>query len=262
MQVKDIMVEPLHIDKAQTLSNAMDMMEKTGMRRLLVTHNGNILGFITMRNIARELGTRKKASLPASSLHVTSATTNNFTKVLPEMKLTEAITIIDKMRGVLVVTGDSNTIGWITPNEILENSKLLDGIAEDAMIRKPITVNPSNRVSHARRLILDKDIGRLPVMEEEKLIGIITEKDIAKAMRAFRELVSSNQQDSRIRNLIVEDIMTRRVTTVGTNTSLREVVTTMLEQNIGGIPVMNDQELVGIITRRNIIKMLAEKPFS
>lgn len=262
MQVKDIMVEPLHIDKAQTLSSAIDMMEKTGMRRLLVMHNGNISGFITMRNIARELGTRKKASLPASSLHVTSATTDNFTKVLPEMKLTEAITIIDKTGGVLVVTDNSSTIGWITPNEVLENIRVLDGSAEDAMIRKPITVNPSSRVSHARRLILDKDIGRLPVMEEEKLVGIITEKDIAKAMRAFRELVSSNQQDSRIKNLIVEDIMTRQVTTVGTDTSLREVVTTMLEQNIGGIPVMNDYELVGIITRRNIIKMLANKPLS
>ncbi|RLG25488.1 CBS domain-containing protein [Methanosarcinales archaeon] len=262
MQVKDIMVEPLHIDKAQTLSSAMDMMEKTGMRRLLVTHNGKISGFITMRNIARELGTRKKASLPASSLHVTSATTDNFTRVLPEMKLTEAITIIDKTGGVLVVTDNSNTIGWITPNEILENSRVLDGSAEDAMIRKPITVNSSSRVSHARRLIMDKDIGRLPVMEEEKLIGIITEKDIAKAMRAFRELVSSNQQDSRIKNLIVEDIMTRQVTTVGTDTPLSEVVATMLEQNIGGIPVMNDGELVGIITRRNIIKMLANKSFS
>ena len=56
--------------------------------------------------------------------------------------------------------------------------------------------------------------------------------------------------------------MTRQVTTVGIDTSLSEVVTTMLEQNIGGIPVMNDGELVGIITRRNIIKMLANKSFS
>jgi CBS domain-containing protein len=260
MQVKDIMVEPLCIDKAETLSHAMDVMEKSGMRRLLVTHNGEINGFITMRNIARELGTRKKASLPASSLHVTSATTDNFTKVLPDMKLIEAITIIDKTGGVLVVMDNSTILGWITPQEILENANGLENTAEGAMTKDLITVDPLSRVSHARRLMLDKDIGRLPVVEQENLVGIVTERDIAKAMRAFRDLVSSNQQDNRIKKLLVEDIMTRHVITVKTDTPINEVITTMLEENIGGIPVINtNDELVGIITRRSIIKMLSDK---
>jgi CBS domain-containing protein len=260
MQVKDIMVKPVCIDKADTLSHAMDVMEKSGMRRLLVTHNGEINGFITMRNIARELGTRKNASLPASSLHAISATTDNFTKVLPDMKLSEAITLIDKTGGVLVVMDNSTILGWITPHEILKNARGLEGTAEDAMTVNLITVHPLNRVSHARRLMLDKNVGRLPVVENEELVGMVTEKDIAKAMRAFRDLVSSNQQDSRIKNLLVEDIMTRRVVTVRTDTPIGEVVKTMLEENIGGVPVLDQKdELVGIITRRGIIRMLASK---
>lgn len=260
MEVKDIMVEPVCIDKSETLSHAMDIMEKNGLRRLLVLHNEEINGFITMRTIARALGTRKNAGLPASALHVASATSDNFTKVLPDMKLQDAITLINRNGGVLVVMDNNTLLGWVTPQEILENARGLEGTAEEAMTRDLITVNTLNRVSHARRLMLDNNIGRVPVVEQGHLVGILTEKDIAKAMRAFRDLVPRNQQDSRIKNLLVEDIMTRDVITVNKDTPLSEVTRIMLEENIGGVPVLNaSEELEGIITRRSIIKVLADK---
>lgn len=59
MQVKEVMVEPSTIDKADTVSYALDMMEKKKSRRLLVTHNSEIVGILTMRNLTKELGTRK-----------------------------------------------------------------------------------------------------------------------------------------------------------------------------------------------------------
>ena len=67
MQVKDIMTEPVTIDKSDKLSHALDIMDKQNTRRLLVMHNNQIQGIVTMRSITKELGARKKANLPASA---------------------------------------------------------------------------------------------------------------------------------------------------------------------------------------------------
>ncbi|MDD3043230.1 MAG: CBS domain-containing protein [Methanosarcinaceae archaeon] len=258
MQVKDIMVQPQKIDKSDTISHALDLMEKKNTKRLMVVHNDTLLGVLTMRSLTKELGTRKKLSKPASSLHVATAVSDNYTKVLPDTDVSDALTLMKKKGGVIIISNNGDILGWITPQELLQASNL-NGFAGEIMQKNPITISSSDRVSHARHLLLDNDIGRLPVIENNKLAGIIAEDDIAFAMRSFRDLVAGNQQDSRIKNLLVADIMTRSVVSVYTNTPLEEVVRTMLENDLGGVPVLNlEEEMVGFLTRRNIINSIAE----
>jgi CBS domain-containing protein len=259
MQVKDIMVEPVTIDKSEKLSYALDKMEKLETRRLLVIHNGNVNGIVTMRSITRELGTRKKSTLPASAMHVSTATTDNYSKVLPDMPLNEGIILMNKNEGILLVMDNDEVMGWITPQDIIMNYPFNNTLAGEIM-REPITIGPDERVMHARRTILDNNIGRLPVLENGALVGIITEHDIAVALRAFRDLVSNSKQDNRIKNMLVGDIMSRGVISVSTDTPIRGVVSLMLEKNLGGVPVVNDKdELVGLITRRLLLEAIAQK---
>lgn len=259
MKVKNIMKEPLSVHKSDKISHAMALMEKHDTRRLLVINGNELLGVITMRSIARKLGTWKTSNLPASSLHVAAATTDMFRKVLPDTSIDDAIALMDRTGGILVVSDNSNVLGWITPHEILKTARAVKGYAAEIM-KEPISVSPADRVSHARRIMLDNDIGRLPVIENSDVVGIITERDVARAMMNFRALVPDNQQDERIRNLIVEDIMSRNVKTVRTNTPISEVITLMLDENIGGVPVLNlRDEIVGVISRRGIIRHLAAK---
>jgi CBS domain-containing protein len=259
MSVKNIMSEPITVHKSDTISHAMDLMDKHDTRRLLVINGNELMGLITMRNIANKLGTWKTSNLPASSLHVAAATSTLFTTVLPDMSFDDAIGLLDRKSGVLVVMDSNKVKGWVTPNEILKNVKGLKGYAAEIM-KEPITVSPGDRVSHARRIMLDNDIGRLPIVENNDVVGIITEKDVARAMMNFRALVPDNQQDERIRNLIVGDIMTRNVISVRTNTPIMEVISILLKENIGGVPVLNlKDDLVGIVSRRGIIRHLAAK---
>jgi CBS domain-containing protein len=258
MEVKEIMAEPLTVDKSDTISHALDIMDKKGTRRLLVKHDGNLLGILTMRNLTKELGTRKKGTKPASSLHVATAVSDNFVKVLPETKVTDAITLLVKNGGVVVVVENDQIVGWVTPNEILKNNNF-SGFAGEIMQKNPIVAGPADRVIHVRRVMLDNDIGRVPIVEGDKLVGIVTEKDIAKAMRSFRDLVEGSKQESRIKNLIVEDIMKMGVKTVYTNTATNDAVKMMLDENFGGVPVVNlEGHMVGLITRRSIIQGMAE----
>jgi CBS domain-containing protein len=258
MEVKDIMTEPPTINKSDTLSHALDMMEKKDMRRVLVKNDEKIVGVLTMRNLTRELGTRKKGSMPASSLHVATAVSDNFVKVFPDIKVRDAVTLIDKNQGVIIVCKDDNVMGWITPAELLKTNNF-SGFAGEFMQKEPVVASPGDRVSHIRHLMLDKNVGRIPIIENGKLAGIVTEKDVVKAMRAFRDIVSGNQQEARIKNLIVADIMRRSVKTVNTNTPLSDVAKIMLAENIGGLPVLNlEGEFVGFITRRNLVHAMAQ----
>jgi CBS domain-containing protein len=259
MQVKDIMVEPITIDKSEKLSYALDMMEKRETRRLLVMHNNKIQGIITMRSITRELGTRKKSNLPASAMHVITATIDNYNKVLPDMSINDGIVLMNRNDGILLVMENDSVMGWVTPQEIIKHSSINDFFAGEAM-RSPITIGPGERVIHARRIMLDNDISRLLVLENDSLVGIITENDIARSLRAFRDIVTGSKQDNRIKNLLVEDIMTRAVTTVKSNTPIKEVVDLVLEKNLGGMPVVNlKDEVVGVITRRSLVETISKK---
>ena len=60
MQVKDIMVQPYKISKSDTISHALDLMEKKDTKRLLVVNGDQVLGVLTMRSLTEQLGTRKK----------------------------------------------------------------------------------------------------------------------------------------------------------------------------------------------------------
>ncbi|MBP7069983.1 MAG: CBS domain-containing protein [Methanothrix sp.] len=256
MQVKEIMSEPVKIDKSERLGHALDQMEKNDLRRLLVTNKDKLGGVITTRQIARVLGARKSLGMPASSLHVASATMDSLIKVLPDMQVDDALALMQKT-GVLVVMDGEKVMGWVRPREVLTAVKV-SGTAGDAM-RVPLTVNPNDRLVHARRMMLDRDVGRLPVVEGGRLVGIISERDIARSLRAFRDLNdTASKQYARIYNILVSDVMTHDVQYVYVDTPLDEVKRIILEEDRGGLPVLNHrEEVVGMITRRSILDYLA-----
>jgi CBS domain-containing protein len=255
MQVKDIMKKPITIDKSERLGHALDLMEKNDLRRLLVTNKDKMGGVITTRQIARVLGTRKSLGMPASSLHVAAATMDAVIKVLPDMSVDDAMILLQKTL-VLVVMDGEKILGWVQPRDILAAVNV-SGIASDAM-RYPLTANPNDRLVHARRMMLDRDVGRLPVVDAGRLVGIISERDVAKSLRAFRDLNdTASRQNARIDNILVSDIMTHDVKHVFTDTPLDEVKKIILTENRGGLPVLNrKEEVVGMITRRSLLDYL------
>ncbi len=255
MQVRDIISEPVTIDKSERLGHALDLMEKNDLRRLLVTNKDKMGGIITMRQIARVLGTRKSLGMPASSLHVASATMDSVIKVLPDMDVRDAMVLLQKT-GVLVAMDGEKVMGWVRPREILAAVNI-SGLASDAM-RFPLTSNPNDRLVHARRMMLDRGVGRLPVVEGGRLVGIISERDVAKSLRAFRDLNdTASKQYARIYNILVSDVMTHDVKYVYADTPLDEVKKIILTENRGGLPVLNRrEEVVGMITRRSVLDYL------
>lgn len=139
MKVKEIMSKPVTIDKSERITHALDIMEKHDLRRLLVTNDGKLGGTITMRQIARVLGTRQRLGMPATSLHVASATSDSVVKVDPDMKTEDAVILLQKT-SVLVVMDEDEILGWVRPKDMLKALRM-SGLAADAM-RTPLTASP------------------------------------------------------------------------------------------------------------------------
>lgn len=121
-------------------------------------------------------------------------------------------------------------------------------LVRNRMSRPAVTVRQDADFQKALALMQEKKLRRLPVVDDDgRLVGIVVERDLLVA--AMRYLQSRVE---------IGDVMTRNVVSVGPDTDLNEVARTMLERKIGGLPVVEDGRLVGIITESDIFKRFVE----
>jgi len=119
-------------------------------------------------------------------------------------------------------------------------------LAKDAMIRDTYTIHPENRVALARLRMLRHSVGALPVIDKEKLVGIITLRDID---------LAGNEASA----LLVEDLMTTNLITENGDTPISEIAETMLRTGIQRIPIVDaDHRLIGLVTQTTVIRAAAK----
>jgi CBS domain-containing protein len=171
------------------------------------------------------------------------------------------IMIENKIGGIPIIA-DGDIVGIVTKTDFI---KTCQGIPynktyiKDRMQTDVMTVSSGDRLVHARRILIDEDIGRLPVMNGSEIEGILTAKDIANSMISFRKIVPDKYQAARIRNLLVEDIMTQNVRTINEEDTIADASTFMIDKDYSGIPVTNDTgEITGMITKTDLMNLLVE----
>ncbi len=268
MHVKDIMKEEIvHVDKDQNIQDALKLMKKHKVSRLPVvnmntSHNRELVGIVTEKDISLKLGSSKYGNLPPSHFHVSTVMKQDPVVVESTQNIGNAAkTMLENKIGGMPVVNDCEIVGMLTKTDFLEicHGKPFNATKiSDRMITELITVSAQDRLVHARRTLIDNEIGRLPVVEGDVLDGILTAKDVAMAMLSFRKVVPDKYKNARIRNLLVEDVMTQNVKTIDGDASLDDAATYMLENNFSGIPVEIDGELAGIITKTDLMIYVVE----
>jgi len=126
------------------------------------------------------------------------------------------------------------------------------------MTPDPITVTEDTPFQEALRLVREKRIRRLPVMDNQNnLIGIVTEKDLLYAAPSPRAL-SIFELHYHLAKLKLAPIINRKVITTTPDTPLEEAARIMVDHHIGALPVEEEGRLVGIITETDIFKTFLE----
>jgi len=146
--------------------------------------------------------------------------------------------------------------------------------AKDIMKTDLITINENVSVKEAAQILLENKIGGAPVVNDDgDMVGIVTDSDLIMQdvklhfptylhfLDSYIYLGSLKKFEDDLRKAVganVKDVMTRDVVSVDGEDSIKDVATTLADEKLSRVPVLKGEELVGIITKTDIMKIVAK----
>jgi len=142
-----------------------------------------------------------------------------------------------------------------------------DILAADFVVAPVICVEPGKTVREIALLLTSKKISAVPVVDDGEIVGIVSEGDLIQRHElgietsvARKKLSKGNAGYAKSHGKHACDVMTRTVVKVSEDTSLAEIVETLLTKNIRRVLVTREAELVGVVSRSDIVRVLAARP--
>ncbi|MFZ2360985.1 MAG: CBS and ACT domain-containing protein [Anaerolineae bacterium] len=128
----------------------------------------------------------------------------------------------------------------------------------ERMSHPVLTVSPDMSALDAQAFMRREHIRRAPVIHDGKLVGIVTESDLLNASPTQATLLSVWEINYLVSKIKVSQVMTKKVLTIGEDTPIEEAARVMIDNKIGGLPVLRDGKVVGIITETDLFKVMLE----
>lgn len=128
----------------------------------------------------------------------------------------------------------------------------------DMMSTDVLTVGPQETIRRAMDMSEDRKIRRFPVVDGDRLVGIVTDRDLRNATASSVVLTEKKYHDFLLDTVKIESIMTPDPVTATPETSIKEVAQAILEMKVGGLPVVEGEKLVGIVTETDLLEALVE----
>ena len=128
----------------------------------------------------------------------------------------------------------------------------------ERMSHPVISILPSMPIIDTLNLMKRERIRRTPVVKDGKMVGIVSDKDLLNASPSPATSLSVWELNYLLSKITVRDVMTKKVLTVTEDTPIEEAARIMADNKIGGLPVMRNDHVVGIITETDLFKIFLE----
>lgn len=258
MKTKEIMTkEVIYVDKDEDLKHVLDLMKKHNITKIPVVEDKKLVGIVTDSLIAYKLGSIRKRDISTSRMHASSVTEKEIDIISPDTDVKKILKMVGKPGPTMLpVVEKDKLVGVVTKADLLflvDSKKPLNTI----MQRDIHTVSPEDRIVHARRVMIDENVARLPVVDQGKLFGIISDIEIAFAFAKLKKSFSLGRQKHRLDELTVKTVMKSPVLWTTRTVSAIEAAKIMMKHHIGSLPVIDDDALVGIVTRTDLLKTVS-----
>jgi CBS domain-containing protein len=133
-------------------------------------------------------------------------------------------------------------------------------LVKNWMTRDVITVDVNTGLAEAHRLMTEKHIRRLPVMKNNRLVGIVTLGDVREAEPSDATSLSIWEVNYLLSQLKIEKVMSQNPITISPHATIGEAAWLMLEYKVSGLPVVDKTgHIVGIITESDIFRMVVQE---
>lgn len=260
------------IPPTKRIKDAAELMVERGVRRLPVTDPGTkrLMGIVRTRDIIDFLGGGEKFRIVQEKLkgNFFAAANEPVRTIMSEQVVhgTTDMSIADVARlllrtgvgGAPLLDERGQIAGIVSERDFIAYVPATTGVPVSYhMTRHVITAEPELQIKEAARRMISRGVRRLPVVRERELVGIVTSVDILRYFGTSKvfEHMRSHLVDEAM-SVVVREIMTSDVLTVAPETDLGEVAGLMQERGCGGLPVVAGDELVGIITEHDLLKLL------
>ncbi len=125
------------------------------------------------------------------------------------------------------------------------------------IMNKPVeTLDRNDTLSLAEELMTMKRIRHLPVLEDGRLVGIVTQRDLFRAGLSTAMGFGKKAQKEFMKTVFVKEVMTEEVVTIGPEADVKEAARIMLEKKIGCLPVVDSGKLLGLISETDLVRLV------
>jgi len=131
----------------------------------------------------------------------------------------------------------------------------LEMLVEEVMTRAVVTLTPDETLRDALILLRSNRVRHLPVVEDSKVVGIVTDRDVKRATPSVLSGVERDEYDRVLATTKVSQFMTREPITVTPKSGLRAAVEIFIERKVGSLLVVEDGQLVGILTEIDVFRV-------
>jgi acetoin utilization protein AcuB len=128
----------------------------------------------------------------------------------------------------------------------------------ERMSKPVISIPPEMPITDALNLMKKERIRRAPVVKDGKLAGIVSDKDLLNASPSPVSTLSIWEMNYLLHKVTIEDVMSKNVMTVTEDTPIEQAARIMADNKIGGLPVMREGHVIGIITETDLFKVFLE----
>lgn len=252
--------------------DAIQIMSKEGFRRIPIADPGTkrLRGIIVATDIVNYLGGGEKFQIiqrkyagnffKAINEPVKALMTQKVVSVPVSAKISDAIRLMKKhnVGGLPVVDKENHVWAIITERDIalLFSRRLRGAKVADIMSKDVVTAKPEITVSETEKTMIKHGFRRLPIVSNNKIVGIVTVMDILRFFgtgQVFKHLQSGTI--SQVLQTPILETATKDIATIEPDADVSQAARIMQERNIGSLPVVEDEKLVGIITERDFFKL-------
>ena len=161
-----------------------------------------------------------------------------------------------------IVDKEDKLVGIVTERDfaLALAGSLTNETVGDIMIKDVITTTPGTPIESCSKIMVRNNLRRIPVVEEDKLIGIVTSTDILRFFgdkEMFASMTSNSGLDVLKRK--ISEIIKPNILVTESTVRLGDLCELLAEKNIGGVPVVDDDQLVGIVTERDILNTVLKE---
>jgi acetoin utilization protein AcuB len=134
----------------------------------------------------------------------------------------------------------------------MEDTSMNTQIVRNWMTPHPITITPQTTLAEAKQLLVDYHLRRLPVLNNDKLVGMVTWRDINRAESSTGTILNLYEFQVMRARLTAREFMSTELVTISSDATIEEAAGLMIEHKISGLPVVEDGKMVGLITETDI----------